>query len=69
MADRTEYADEQDYSLNAGRYVGVEIENENISAEEFKTRLKEHISVFDKLSNTSQVLEQDILKSVNQFLL
>ena len=40
MADRSEYAEEQDYSLNAGRYVGVEIQDDNITEEEFKQKIK-----------------------------
>lgn len=39
VACKIEYADEQDYSLNAGRYVGVEIEDDNLTKEEFKIRL------------------------------
>lgn len=35
MADKKEYAEEQDYSLNAGRYVGVENNDDLISKEEF----------------------------------
>lgn len=68
MADRKEYAEEQDYSMNAGRYVGVEIEDDNISQEEFNSRIRLHISEFNNLSKASGVLEQDVLKSVKQLL-
>lgn len=38
-ADRTEYAEEQDYSMNAGRYVGVDVEVDNLTKAEFKIKL------------------------------
>ncbi len=38
MASRSDFVDEHDYSLNAGRYVGVEIEDDNLTEEEFKTK-------------------------------
>src|SRR5690606_133415 len=40
LADRTEYTEEQDYSLNAGRYVGVEIEDDSIAREDFIELIK-----------------------------
>ncbi len=69
MADKTEYVDEQDYSLNAGRYVGVEIEDDNITEEEFRDRIKKFTSEFEKLSAFSQTIEKNIVKNVNQLLL
>lgn len=39
LGDKSEYADEQDYSLNAGRYVGVEIEQLAMSKMEFKNHI------------------------------
>lgn len=40
MADRADYVEQQDYSLNAGRYVGVEIEDDKRSHEEYITELE-----------------------------
>lgn len=55
IADKTEYAEEQDYSLNAGRYVGVVIEDDNISEDEFKTK-------FDNLHNKLLILNKEASK-------
>lgn len=68
MADRTEYADEQDYSLNAGRYVGVEIENDHISNDEFKERIRIRMNSFKKLNVENMHLEELIEKSLNTFI-
>lgn len=61
MADRTEYVDEQDYSLNAGRYVGVEFEDDKMTEEEFNEKLKGLHSTFVNLTNKSVNLESLIL--------
>ncbi len=63
MADRTEYAEEQDYSLNAGRYVGVEIEEDNLTEEEFRERIELKATTFEKLSIASQKLENMIIQN------
>lgn len=60
MADRTEYVEEQDYSLNAGRYVGVEIEDDNISEEEFKEKIKTSFSQLSMLNEDASSLENKI---------
>lgn len=62
-ADRTEYADEQDYSLNAGRYVGVEIEGNEMSKEEFNSFINEKISQFEELCFSSKQLESSIIST------
>jgi type I restriction enzyme M protein len=41
LADRKEYAEEQDYSLNAGRYVGVEIEDQTSTIEEYNSKIQD----------------------------
>lgn len=64
MADRTEYVEEQDYSLNAGRYVGVEIEDDNITEEEFKERIDTYLESFKEKSSQSKELELQILDNL-----
>lgn len=68
MADKTEYADEQDYSLNAGRYVGVEIEDDNISEEEFFSILFEKKVAFTALNNYSHELENLIESNLKSLI-
>jgi type I restriction enzyme M protein len=60
IADRTEYSEEQDYSLNAGRYVGVEIEDDKISAEEFESKYLKLNRSFMELSKIANELEDVI---------
>lgn len=69
LADKTEYAEEQDYSLNAGRYVGVEIEDDNITEEEFKEKVKSSTSKFELLNNNANELELLIRKSIKELVL
>ncbi len=65
-AERQEYAEEQDYSLNAGRYVGVVIEGEDISEIEFKKIIDEKSSQFEQLTLQSRELEYQISTNLNQ---
>ncbi len=41
VADHQEVAEEQDYSLNPGRYVGIVIDTEDVSAKQFKHRFSQ----------------------------
>ncbi|PRY11899.1 type I restriction enzyme M protein [Pontibacter ummariensis] len=59
-ASRKEYVEEQDYSLNAGRYVGITFENETVSAEEFKMTLSDNYEMFKTLSEKARDLEEQI---------
>lgn len=68
MADKTEYADEQDYSLNAGRYVGVEIEDEYKTVEEFKSKLIDLNKNLKSLKDKAQVLEERIDLHINDLV-
>jgi type I restriction enzyme M protein len=67
MADRTEYAEEQDYSLNAGRDVGVVIEDDEISEEEFKAKTIRLFEDFEKKTKKSSQLEDRIVESLRSF--
>lgn len=60
VAERDEYVDEQDYSLNAGRYVGVEIEGERVSEDEFENSIMDKMKQFEELTLLSSKLENTI---------
>ena len=51
---------DQDYSLNAGRYVGVVIEDDGMTAEEFKETMLGLNDDFAKLSAEAKKLEKEI---------
>ena len=51
---------DQDYSLNAGRYVGVVIEDDGMTADEFKAEMQRLHSEFETLSAQAQELEKEI---------
>lgn len=68
VADKTEYAEEQNYSLNAGRYVGVEIEGDSISKEEFIQRICDLKSELDILTDKSNQTYITISKSLKVLL-
>ncbi|OCK52246.1 hypothetical protein BA768_12905 [Chryseobacterium sp. CBo1] len=71
VAHKTEYANEQDYSLNAGRYVGVDVEGESISNDDFKSKFESKINEFEKLCIKANEIEKIILSTkkilVNEF--
>lgn len=68
VADKTEYADEQNYSLNAGRYVGVELDDENITVEEFKHCIESKYSEFKKLTERTTQLEVSIGQNLKSLI-
>ena len=51
---------DQDYSLNAGRYVGVVIEDDGLTAEEFKIEMLSLNSELEKLNSEARALEEKI---------
>ena len=51
---------DQDYSLNAGRYVGVVIEDDGMTEEEFKDKMISLNDEFNKLSKEAAKLEKNI---------
>lgn len=51
---------DQDYSLNAGRYVGVVIEDDGMTADEFKAEMQRLHSEYETLSAQAQELEKEI---------
>jgi type I restriction enzyme M protein len=67
-ATKEEYAEEQDYSLNAGRYVGVEIEADKITKPEFQFKLKGNFELFEDLSQQTVKIEEHIRENLTQLL-
>ncbi len=57
---------DQDWSLNAGRYVGVVIEDDGMTEEEFKEHMKSLNDEYEKLSGTAKDLETAISKNLKE---
>ena len=55
---------DQDYSLNAGRYVGVVIEDDGMTAEEFKAEMLSLNEELLKLNDDAHSLEQTIAENL-----
>lgn len=55
---------DQDYSLNAGRYVGVVIEDDGLTAEEFKVKMLDLDNSFGKLTDEAHTLEEEIRQNI-----
>jgi type I restriction-modification system DNA methylase len=59
---------EQDYSLNAGRYVGVVIEDDGLTKEEFKEEMDSLYTEFTALSAEAKSLEELISNNLKGLL-
>lgn len=59
---------DQDYSLNAGRYVGVVIEDDGLSQEEFKEEMYSLHAEFTALSAEAKTLEELIANHLKELL-
>jgi len=57
---------DQDYSLNAGRYVGVVIEDDGMTEEEFKDAVLSLNTELEKLQSKSHELESDIKNNLKK---
>lgn len=57
---------DQDYSLNAGRYVGVVIEDDEMTEIEFKDHIKTLNKEFEKLSSEAKDLENAISTNLKE---
>jgi type I restriction enzyme M protein len=55
---------EQDYSLNPGRYVGVVIEDDGMTAEQFKQNLSSLNDEFKQLNKEAKDLEEQVEKNL-----
>lgn len=60
--------EEQDYSLNPGRYVGVVIEEDGLTEDEFEIEIKRMQKDFDGLSGLAQKTETLIAKNLKEHL-
>ena len=59
---------EQDYSLNAGRYVGVVIEDDGLTQDEFKEEMYSLHTEFTSLSSEAKRLEELIANNLKELL-
>jgi len=57
---------DQDYSLNAGRYVGVVIEDDGMTEEEFSDTMKGLNTEFSQLNEEALKLQQEIEKNMKE---
>ena len=55
---------DQDFSLNPGRYVGVVIEDNGLTQDEFKQRMMAHYTALSKLNEEAQGLESKITENL-----
>ena len=55
---------ENDFSLNAGRYVGVVIEDDGMTEEEFRNHIKRLNSELDDLSESAISLKKEIAQNI-----
>ena len=58
--------EEQDFSLNSGRYVGVVIEEDGMTQEEFGEEIKKLTMKFDSLNQESNFLSKAITNNVKE---
>ena len=59
---------DQDYSLNAGRYVGVVIEDDGLTAEEFKAEMLSLNEELERLNAEARELEMIISDNLKELL-
>lgn len=59
---------DNDYSLNAGRYVGVVIEDDGMTAEEFRAEMLSLNAEFSSLSTEAKALENEIERNLKELL-
>ena len=59
---------DQDYSLNAGRYVGVVIEDDGMSYEEYRNNLSSIHKEYLELSEEATELSEDIRKNIERLV-
>lgn len=60
---------DQDYSLNPGRYVGVVIEDDGMTAEEFKEEIFSLNDEFKKLNEEAKELEKRIEENLDKLVI
>lgn len=60
--------EEQDYSLNPGRYVGVVIEEDGLTEEEFIAEMKQRHAALNELNQTAIGFEKEITLNLSSIL-
>ncbi|ALI98562.1 type I restriction-modification system subunit M [Rufibacter tibetensis] len=65
---RKEYTEEQDYSLNAGRYVGITLDEDGMTEEEFIKLIQFKAKNFKDLCLEAQQLEENIVDNFSKLL-
>lgn len=60
---------DQDYSLNAGRYVGVVIEDDGMTEVEFKETMLDLNAEFEALNDEAKKLEAEIAENIKRLLM
>jgi type I restriction enzyme M protein len=56
--------EDQDWSLNAGRYVGVVIDDDGLSEDEFKSQLLDLNTELEQLNQEAKIYEKTIISSI-----
>lgn len=59
---------DQEFSLNPGRYVGVVIEDDGLTQDEFKQRMKEYYNALTKLNIQAHELENKIASNLKELI-
>lgn len=57
---------DQDYSLNAGRYVGVVIEDDGMTEAEFADTMRGLNAEFSQLNDEAQKLQEEIERNIKE---
>lgn len=68
VADKKEYSEEQDYSLNAGRYVGINVKGDGLSKDEFNENLTLLKNKLQSLTSSSFLIEKSIISNLEQII-
>ena len=59
---------DQDFSLNPGRYVGVVIEDDGLTQDEFKQRMMAYYTALSKLNEEAHVLENKVMDNIQKLM-
>ena len=59
---------DQDFSLNPGRYVGVVIEDDGLTQDEFKQRMMAYYTALSKLNKEAHGLENKVMDNIQKLL-
>lgn len=68
VADKVDYVDEQDYSMNASRYVGVKIEGDDLTREMFREEMIARKNTLFQLNSKDVEISTEIEKQLLDFI-